>query len=158
MDRGGAVPDPRNSPGRSQTRAVPPLVSPMSDHESRMGLVPVESLLAERDELVRQVAPLRARYATWGTWEHERKIELAKIATLLRQAATDARAKVSAAQVDDMAHADLRYIQFVADATIERAAWINLEARIEGIDFTLQRGQAVARFLASETYLTPRTG
>jgi len=126
------------------------LYTPTGDVESRMGLQPVEELLAERDVLVRKVADLRARHGPFGTYQDLRKIELAQIAQTIRAAALRDSVKLTEAAIDEAAHADPRYIQFVVTATKQRAEWAILEAMIEGIDFTIQRGQAIARFLSVE--------
>jgi hypothetical protein len=130
--------------------------SPMTDVEQRMQLVPLEDLLQERDDLVSQVARLRAIYGPGGTFDAQRKIELSKAAAVVRAQATLEGKKVTEAYLDEMAHVSEGYVQFIAAATSARADWILLEARIEGIDFTINRGQAVAKYLTAELGLQPR--
>src|ERR1700674_4134484 len=125
----------------------------MSDVEQRMSLVPLEELLAERDELVSSVAPLRAKYGPNGTWDALRTIQLATIAQRIRAQAVLDGEHMTQAEVKDAAHADPDYAAAVATATDERATWALLEAQIEGIDFTVNRGQAIARFLSAEARL-----
>lgn len=147
----GAVAAPWSPPnldpfGGTDTPApVAPLS--MSDTEIRFGLQPIAELLAERAHLIDQVATLRARYGAFGTFDNLRKVELARLKALSRAQMTAAGAKVTNDQLDDLAHSHPDYIGFITTATVERAQWAKLEAAIEGIDFTIQRGQAVARLL-----------
>ena len=125
----------------------------LGDIESRLGIPPIEELLAERADLVEQVAPLRARYGTFGTYDDLRKIELARIAQMLRAQRYVHGTKTTEAEIDEAAHADERYAAFVTQATVDRANWSVLEDRIQGITETIHRGQAVARYLTSEVSL-----
>lgn len=128
--------------------------APMREVETRLGVEPIDRLLAERDGLVEQVATLRARYGGWGTFDHLRKMELARIAGLIRaQSVRDKEGKVTQAEVDDRAHSHPDYRDFITTATTERAQWVKLEAKIENIDATIQRANAVVRYLTSEAKL-----
>jgi hypothetical protein len=124
--------------------------SPQTDVEQRMQLIPLEDLLRERDDLVTQVARLRALYSAGGTFDALRKIELSKAAAVVRAQATLEGKKVTEAYLDEMAHVSKSYVDFIVKATSERADWITLEARIEGIDFTINRGQACAKYITAE--------
>jgi hypothetical protein len=132
------------------------LYTPQGEIEARCGLIPLEELLAERDELVSQVARLRALYGPGGTFEPLRKIELSKAANLVRAQATMEAKKVTEAYLDEMAHVSEGYTQFIVEATSQRADWIVLEERITAIDFTVNRGQSMARFISAELGLQPR--
>lgn len=119
-----------------------------------MGVPPLESLLAERDELVKQVAPLRAKHGPFGTFDALRKVELATIAASVRARAVEQEKKVTEAAIDEAAHASARYAGFIAQATNEKANWAELENKIAGINDTINRGQAIARYLAAEVSLS----
>lgn len=126
----------------------------MHEVEARMGLTPIDELLAKRRSAVETVATLRAKYGSFGTFEHERKIELARIKARIRAELTASGAnKVTNDQIDDLAHADPAYVDAIITATQQRAEWVRLEAKIEAIDMYIQRGQAIARFLAAEARL-----
>lgn len=127
--------------------------SPFGEIEARIGLMPLEELLAERDALVREVAPLRARHGAFGTYGDLRKIELAKVAAVLRATAAAETRKVTEAALEEASHAAPSYIDFVTAATNEKARYFELENRIQGIEDTIQRANAVARYLASEARL-----
>lgn len=139
----------------SVDRSTGEILSDPSDIERRIGIVPLAELLPERQRLVEQVADLRARYGSFGTFSDLRRIELAKCAAIIRAQATQDKRKISAKQVDDEAHAHPAYIDFVILATQQRALWCKLEAKIEAIDFTINRGQSISRFASAELHLTP---
>jgi len=127
---------------------------PMRLNEERIGVRPIEELLAERDVCVEQVATLRARYGGWGTFDHLRKIELARLTGLIRaQSLRDKLPKSTVAETDDAAHSHPDYRDFITTATLERAQWSKLEAKIENIDATIQRANAMIRFMTSEARL-----
>ena len=127
----------------------------MAEIEARASVQPIDELLDERDILIRQVAPLRAVYGSFGTWEAQRKMMLARLKGQVRAEAmrgTTAR-KLTNDQIDDEAHDHPEYMDFITTATKQRAIWIVLEAKIEAIDFRIQRGQAVVRFASAEARL-----
>lgn len=119
-----------------------------------MGLPSVESLLAERDTLVTQIAPLRAVHGPFGTYGDQRKILLAQLAARLRAEAVASGTRVTEAALDEAAHAHPEYVAFVTEATQQKADYFVLENRIDGIADTISRGQAVARYLAAEVGLS----
>ncbi len=126
---------------------------PMATTERRLGLRPVEELLAERAALTQRIADYRARFGAFGTFDHLRKVELARIAGLVRAQALRDKIKMTAAEVDDAAHSHPDYRDFIAEATTQRAEWVKLEHEIEAIDWTIRRGQTIASFLTSEARL-----
>ena len=121
--------------------------NPMTALEVRFGLQPIGDLLEERGTLIDRVAMLRAKYGAFGTWDHERKIRLAAIKGRIRAQMQAAGAKVTNDHLDDLAHADPDYTDFVITATLERADWVRLEAQVDAIDAKINRGQAVARLI-----------
>lgn len=127
--------------------------SPFGEIEARIGLMPIEELLAERDALVREIAPLRARHGPFGTYGDLRKIELAKVAAALRATAAAETRKVTEAALEEASHAAPSYIDFVTEATTEKARYFELENRIQGIEDTIRRANAVAQYLTAEARL-----
>lgn len=128
----------------------------MAEAESRAGVQPIDELLDERASLVAKVAPLRAVYGSFGTWEAQRKMMLARLKGQIRAEmlkGSTAR-RLTNDQIDDEAHDHPEYMEFITKATKERATWIVLESKIEDIDFRIQRGQAVVRFASAEARLT----
>jgi chorismate mutase len=130
-----------------------PPASPMAVMEAKMGLEPIENLLDERQRLVDQVADLRAQFGPYGLFDAQRKIELSQIRQRIRLQALRDKIKMSNDAVDDAAHADEAYVAFILVANQERARWVRLEERIAAIDYTINRGQAVARFATAEVQL-----
>ena len=126
---------------------------PMAEVERRLGVTPIEELLAERSGLVEQVADLRAEHGSFGTFEARRKAELARIAQAIRARYHRDGVKATEGAVDDAAHASPEYYDLVVAATQARANLYRLEARIDAIDQTIQRANAIARYLTSEARL-----
>lgn len=126
---------------------------PMKETEKRLGLRPVEELLAERYALVEKAADLKARYGAFGTMDHLRKMELARLAGLVRAQAMRDKIKMTAAEVEDATHDHPDYRSLITTATKERAEWCRLEAQIEAVDWVIRRGQTVASYLGSEARL-----
>ena len=137
--------------GRTSPSAFPP---DRGELELRAGIEPLEKLLAERHGLVNQVADLRAKYGSWGTFEHIRKIEISRLKSLVRIEAMRDKRKLNNDQVDEEAHGHVDYHEFILEATRARAEYFRLESQIENIDYRVNRGQALARFAASEMSLS----
>jgi hypothetical protein len=127
--------------------------SPMSDVERKIGLRPLEELIAERAALVERVADLRARWGAFGTGDYLRKCELARIAQLIRAQSSHAKIKLTAAEVDDAAHDHGDYRDFIAEATRQRAELFKAETAIEHIEWTIRRGEMIGRYITSEARL-----
>lgn len=127
--------------------------SPFGEIEARIGLMPIEELLAERDALVREIAPLRARHGPFGTYGDLRKIELAKVAAALRAQAVAENRKVTESWLDEASHEHDHYVAFVTEATEEKARYFELENRIQGVEDTIRRANAVAQYLTAEARL-----
>ena len=127
--------------------------SRMAEIEDRIGVAPVEELLAERQELVEQVAPLRALYGAGGTWDAQRKMELANLTMLIRAQSEAASIKRTEAYLEDAAHADPRYKNLVAQATTDRANMSILEDKVNAIEARIRRGDAVIRYVSAEARL-----
>ena len=140
-----AAPKPRPSPERFGTVS--------EEVELRAGVEPIDQLLHTRRELVEQVATLRAVFGSYGTFDHTRKIELARIRALVRLQSMQDKVKMNNDQVDDEAHGHPDYVVFVARATKERAEYFRLEARIEDIDYRIRRGQSLMYFAGGEQRL-----
>lgn len=121
--------------------------------ERRAGIEPLDQLLAERHRLVAQGAELRARYGAFGSADNLRKIELSRIKQLLRATALRDGVKMTEAALDDAAHADPRYVEYITIATRERAEWSVLEDHIQAIEDRVTRDNTLARFATAELHL-----
>lgn len=131
-------------------------VTALGEIESRIGIPPIESLLAERDALVKQVAPLRARHGFGGVWDDLRRLLRATIAMKIRAqaAATIPPTKVTEAFLEDAAQDDADYLAFIEAGVLEKVQHTELENRITGINDLIRRGDAVARYAAQEVGLS----
>lgn len=152
------MPNDFTAPGRMAASRPAPRPTPPTERygttteevELRAGIEPIDQLLGMRRSVVEAIANLRAVYGPFGTWEHTRKSELARIKSLIRlQALKDSR-KLNNDQVDEEAHEHPDYTRFVVTATRERAEYFRLEAKVEDIDYRINRGQALLRFVSSE--------
>lgn len=144
-------------PNDFRVRAVPsgPTHPPSrAELEIRAGIEPLDRLLDERRGLIEKVADLRAKYGSFGTFEHLRKIELSRLKSLVRIQSMRDNRKMNNDQVDEEAHEHPDYTQFVVEATRARAEYFRLEGQIEAIDYRINRGQALARFAASEASMS----
>lgn len=127
------------------------MTNPRQAIEARLGIQSVEELLAKRRELVRALAPLRARYGPYGTWDAERKVRLSAIKAKLRAEFARDGARPTEAMLDDEAHAHPDYAEFIVTATRERARWVNGENAVQEIYDLIRRDQSLAHFVAQET-------
>lgn len=128
----------------------PALRTPQADVEEKLGVIAVEELLAERDDLVKAAAPLRARHGPGGSYADERKVLLATIAQGLRATAVADGVKLTESACDDASHASEQYAAWITQATNEKAEWMIAENRILSIGDTIRRGDAVIRYLSQE--------
>ena len=103
--------------------------------------------------LVDKVSDFKARYGPFGTFDHLRKIELSRIAVLIRSQAMRDKVKMNNDEVEELAHSPPDYRDFTTLATIQRAEYFKAEAKIEAIDATIQRANAIIRYLTSEARL-----
>ena len=122
--------------------------------ERRLGLEPIHVILAQRAALVTEVADLRAKFGSFGTFDAERKTKLATIKMRIRAQMTASGVKVTESAMDDEAHADPDYIAYITEATRSRAKLQVLEDQIQALNDMLQRDKTLAHFSAQEMRLT----
>lgn len=89
----------------------------------------------DADELIQQLndvlvkrAPLAAVYGPFGTFDHVRKTLLASCRDAHRMTRLGNGEKVTEALLDDLAHADGQYVDFINAATEQRTALALLDA------------------------------
>ncbi len=119
----------------------------MLDLETRIGIAPLDHLLAEREQLVREAASLYALYGPFGTAEHRRKVALALAELQVRSEATE---KMTEGKVDAMARTHPTYLTFLDGMEAGRAEWLVTETRIQSITDRISRGNALTRYAATE--------
>jgi len=124
--------------------------APRSDAEDRMGVEPVDKLLADRAGIVEALAPMWAEYGPGGIGEHRLSAERSRIIGLLRAMAAAEDKKVTEAALEAGSRAHPAYLAMMAKQTTERAEFFRQQEQLRAIDFRLNRGQALLRAYASE--------
>jgi len=119
----------------------------MSDIETRVGIAPLDLLLAEREQLVAEAASLYALYGPFGTSEHRRKVALALAELQVRSTATE---KMTEGKVDALARTHPTYFAFLDAMEEGRAKWLVTETAIQSITDRINRGNHLTRYAASE--------
>lgn len=127
--------------------------TPMSDRELAYGVEPLDQVQAERDVLVKKLAPLWALYGAGGLAESKRSAELARISGLLRAQAAMTESKVTEAALEQGSRAHPDYLTLLAKQTTERAEYYVLQAQVDACDAKLMRGQAMLRLASREVSL-----
>ena len=120
------------------------------------GLSNVDALLGKRSELVKRIAPLRARYDGAGNYLGERlfKMEEAKVAVAIRARLRDAGEKTTEPQIDALVRVDEGYQVALTNEVTERQRWIELEEELKDIEWRLEMRKADAYLLGAEARLT----
>lgn len=122
----------------------------MSHLEDRIGIEPLDLLLAQREGLVVEAANLYARYGPFGTAEHRRKVALAAAELQVRAELASRDEKATEGKVDAMSRQHPTYLAFLDSMEEGRAEWLVVENTIQGIGDRIMRGQALARAYSSE--------
>ena len=120
----------------------------MHDLEQRIGLDPIDVLLARRERLVKLAASLYAVWGPFGTGEARRKSALALAHLQVRDELGDQKA--TEAKVDAMARTHPTYLAFLDAMEDGRARWLMAENDIQAVADTIHRGQALTRAYANE--------
>lgn len=120
------------------------------DLEERIGIDPLDHLLAERGQLVAQAAALYAVWGPFGTGEHRRKVALAAAELQVRADLSASGEKATEGKVDAMARSHPTYLKFLDGMEAGRAEWLVTETTLQGINDRIQRGNALTRAYASE--------
>lgn len=120
------------------------------DIEDRIGIDPLDQLLAEREQLVGQAASLYAVYGPFGTAEHRRKVALAAAELQVRATLTDSGEKATEGKVDAMSRTHPTYLAYLDGLEAGRAEWLVTETKLQAITDRIQRGNVLSRYVASE--------
>lgn len=118
--------------------------------ESRAGVEPIDVLLADRQAIADELAPLWAQFGPGGTAEHALSAERARITGLLRAMAVARQEKITEAALESGSRAHPDYLGMMAQQTSERASFFKLQEQMRAIDFRINRGQSIMRMVASE--------
>jgi hypothetical protein len=119
----------------------------MSDFEDRIGIEPIDVLLAKREHLVKLAAGLYAVWGPFGTGEARRKSALALAAMQVRESA---ESKMTEKAIEDASRNHPTYLSFLDAMEDGRARWLMAENDIQAVGDTIFRGQSLVRAYASE--------
>ena len=122
----------------------------LRDIENRIGIGHVDEHAARYLNLSKEAAPLRAKYGPGGTFDAQRKADLSAIRMLLRARYADKDEKVSEARLDEEAHCHRGYVEFIGNATTERARLAELDAELETLQWLVNREQGLIRYTTNE--------
>lgn len=102
--------------------------------ESRAELRSLDALQAERRALLVQLAPLKARHGSFGTWDAKRKqlVEALKVRHRARLIAEGV--KTTETMIDAEAHADEQYARFLDQAERDKVQFLLLDNRLSEIE------------------------
>jgi hypothetical protein len=115
--------------------------------ENRVGIDPIDQLIAERDQLVREAAPLYALYGPGGTAEHRRKVAQAIAELQVRAGATE---KMTEGKIDALGRTQETYLAYLDSMEQGRAEWLVIETQIQAITDRINRGNHLTRYAATE--------
>lgn len=113
-------------------------------------------LLAQRTEIVRQLAPLRALYGN-GSYAGERELKLveARVASAIRARWDAANEKTTEPKLDAAVRQNDEYIAALTVDVKRRTQWVELEEALNEIEWRLRCRSSDASLLAAEARLTP---
>lgn len=119
-----------------------------ADMELSNGAEPLDELLAELDRTEDEWANGGALYGDRGLLGDLRKALLDATAMEIREQVLKLNTtgqKVTDGMIDQMAHADESYRQFLDEHVIRKAEWIKLDVQRKKIEMRINRGQAMLR-------------
>lgn len=121
------------------------------DIEMTIGVDRIEVLQADRRALVKDVAPLRAKYGPGGVFDARRKAFRSAVANEIADRITRERGKApSEAELERLAAGDERVIAWLDRAEQEMAEYHLLEDRIQELTELVRRDESLIRFCAFE--------
>jgi hypothetical protein len=112
----------------------------------------LERLLAARAALVREAAPLHARYGPGGTFTEVRESLRAELAAEYRARLADFEGRVTQTMVDEAVRADPRYASLLAEAETARARLYVLYDDVRAASARVARALAAGRTAVPPEY------
>jgi hypothetical protein len=105
----------------------------------------LEALLAARAALVREAAPLHARYGPGGTFAEVREALRAELAVEYRARLADYEGRVTQAMIDEAVRTDARFAALVAESEAARAQLYVLYDDVRAASARVEHALAAAR-------------
>jgi hypothetical protein len=125
-------------------------MSGLRDLEDRVGTGHIEHHVARWLTLSKERAPLHAVHGPGGTYDARRKANVSTIKMQVRAESVAAGQKLTVDEIDAIAHADDRYVDFITGATMDRTRLAEIEDAMEGIKMVVNREQGLIRAYAQE--------
>lgn len=119
-----------------------------ADMELSNGAEPLDELIAELDRTEDEWANGGALYGDRGLLNDVRKSLLDATAMQLREQILKLNTtgqRITEAMIEQMAHADESYRQFLDEHVIRKAEWIKLDSQRKKIEMRVNRGQAMLK-------------
>lgn len=112
-------------------------------------------LLERRAQIVKQVAPLRARYGGAGNYLGERlfKVEEAKLDVAIRAQAKSDGERLTEPAIDARVRTHPTYSQLLLDEVKARQEWIELEESLKEVEYRLEIRKSDSYLLGGEARL-----
>ena len=117
----------------------------MTDREIALGVQPIDELNDIRLTIARRVAPLYALYGPGGTAGDRKKSALADLENSIRAVAEGLEQKMTEAGLSRAALSHKAFKDLLTETERGRAEWWLAEQELEGIQFTINRAQALLR-------------
>lgn len=122
----------------------------MNALEQRVGIEPLDELLAHRAQYVQMASRMHALYGPFGTIEHRRKVALAAAYLQVREDFAASGTKGTEAQIDAHARTHPTYLKFLDEMEKGRAEYLVIENELQSITDRINRGNVLTRYAATE--------
>ncbi len=116
--------------------------------EQSFGAEPIDVLLSDLDNTEEEWADSAALFGAGGLFDAQRKAKLCTVAMEIRDMLFKQGGKATESLIDQMAHADKQYIEWLDDMQLRRAQWLAMDAHRDGLVLRINRGQAMLRVAA----------
>lgn len=130
----------------------PDVTTARREIEGRIGVAPIEDLLAELAATEEEWSQLYGQHGPGGAFDAYRKAYRAVIACEIRDAAATAGRKVTESEVEDRACAHPKYQRLLDQAIIDRARFAALDARRASVMERVRRDNRLVDFRSREPH------
>jgi hypothetical protein len=125
----------------------------MTALEAKAEAESLEELHQERREIVSELAALEALHGMNGLWDDKRRSLRAAIATEIRDRMAAEGKKVTEGLIEDMAHADHRYTDFIDHGLADRMQYLQLKVRRDEIQERIRNRELTLTAYSAEARL-----
>lgn len=132
------------------------------DRERSLGVMSIDDAMAAYLSAADELAPLRAKHGTNGTFDHDRKALLANLRVGIRRHALLPAQRVAKAltdaAIDDLAHAHPDYKAFLDLSRDEKKRMQELESAMNALTMVTNRHNILLRLDLADRTNMPRQG